>query len=176
VTQKKSVSQTQSISLSFQGLVIGMILVFPAMLSMDIGNAHFGFSFLPVTVLYFWPRAASHTGSLLSVFLLGAFYDMVSANTLGMWALAFLIVFLVLDNAPTVTTGLGRAIVGFILSLGLCFFVVLLVGWILEGQLPQVGTMFLNAVATIMVFPIIYWAYNTFNIVRGSSNVLGAPE
>jgi len=176
VTQKKSVSQTQTISLSFQGLVIGIILVFPAMLSMDIGNVHFGFSFLPVAVLYFWPRAASHTASLLSVFLLGVFYDMVSANTLGMWALAFLVVFLVLDNAPSVTTGLGRAIVGFILSLGLCFFVVLLVGWVSEGQLPQVGTMLLNALATVIVFPIIYWVYSTFNIVLGASHVLGARE
>ena len=174
--QKKSVSQIRSLSLAFQGLIVGIILVFPALLSMDIGNAHFGFSFLPVAVLYYWPRAASHTGSLLCVFLLGLFYDMVGANTLGMWALAFLVLFMVLDSAPNVKPGLGRAMLGFVMSLGLCFLVVLLVGWISIGTLPQIGTLLLNAVATIVIFPIIYWVHSIFYTIRGPSNALGLRE
>ena len=174
--QKKSISQVQSISLAFQGLVIGIILIFPSLLSMDIGSVHFGLSFLLVAVIYYWPRGASHNASLLSVFLLGIFYDMASANTLGMWALAFLVLFMVLDSVPKVKHGLGRAIVGFSLSLGLCFLVVLLVGWISMGKLPQVGTLFLNAIAAIIFFPIIYWVHSIFNTIRGPSPVVGLRE
>jgi cell shape-determining protein MreD len=174
--QKKTVSQTQSISLSFQGLVIGIVLVFPALLSMDIGGVYFGFNFLPVAVLYYWPRAASHTWSLLSVFLLGVFYDMASANTLGMWTLAFLVVFMVLDSTGNVKTGFGRAMVGFTMSLGLCLVIVLLIGWMSMGQLPQVGTLLLNAVATIAIFPIFYWVHNIFSYVRAPSHTLGMRE
>jgi len=174
--QKKTVSQVQSISLSLQGLVIGIVLVFPALLSMDIGRVNFGFNFLPIAVIYYWPRAASYTWSLLCVFLLGLFYDMASANTLGMWALAFLVLFMVLDGVPTVKKGFGRTITGFTLSLLFCLVIVLLIGWISMGKLPPVGTLLLNAIASVAIFPIIYWAYNAFNIIRGPSDVFGAHE
>ncbi len=174
--QNNSVSQVQSLSLAFQGLVIGFILIFPSLLSVDIGNLHFRFSFLIVAIIYFWPRAASYPASLFSIFLIGIFYDMASANTLGMWALAFLVLFMVLETMPHAKYGLGRTMLGFSLSLGLCFLIVLLIGWISLGKLPQIGTLVLNAIASILFFPIIYWVHSIFTTIRGPSSVVSFRE
>ena len=176
MTPKESVSQTQSISLSFQGAVIGIALVFIALLSMDLGKMHFGFSFVPVVVIYYWPRAASYSWSLLFMFLLGLFYDMASANTLGMWALAFLILFMVLDETPKGISGLGRAVVEYALSVMFCLVIVLLLGWLSIGKLPQISTLLGNAVASIVIFPIFYWVRSLFVTIRGPSATLGLRE
>ena len=173
---QKTVSKVRSISLSFQGLIVGIGMVFLALLSMDIGNMNFGFSFLPVIVIYYWPSAASYSWSLLCVFLFGLFYDMASANTLGMWALAFLVLFMVLDGAPRGRSGLGRALIEYALTVLFCLVVVLLIGWISMGRLPQVGSLLGNAVASIAVFPIAYWIRSMFVTISGSSGTLSMRE
>ena len=176
MSPKKTVSHVQSISLSFQGLLFGLVLVFLALLSIDIGKVHVGFSFLPLIVIYYWSRAASYTASLICVFLFGLFYDMASANTLGMWALAFLILFMVLDGAPRSRSGLGRAVVEYALIVLFCLIIVLLVGWLSLGKLPQISKLFGNAAASIAVFPIIYWIRSMFVSVSGTSSTLGLRE
>jgi len=176
MTPKKSVSQIQSISLSFQGAVFGMVLVFIALLSMDLGKLHFGFSFVPVAVIYYWPREASYTWSLLFIFLLGLFYDMSSASSLGMWTLAFIIIFLVLDGAPKGRSGLGRALVEYALSVMFCFVIVFLLGWLSLGRLPQVSILLGNAFASIVIFPIFYWLRSMFVNILGPSVTLGFRE
>jgi len=176
MTPEKSVSQVRSISLPFQGLFIGIGSVFLALLSMDIGNVHVGFSFLPVVVIYYWPRAASYSWSLICVFLFGLFYDLAAASTLGMWALAFLVLFMVLDGASRGRSGLGRAIVEYALSVLFCFVIVLLVGWLSLGKLPKIGTLLGNAAASIAVFPVLYWIRSMFTTISGSSSTLGLRE
>jgi len=174
--QKESANQVNSISLSLQGLVFGMILIFPALLSMDVLGGHITLSFLPVAAVYLWPRAASYSWSLPGIFLIGLSYDMASASPMGMWTLAFLILFVVLGGGIAHPGGLSRAVGGFSLSVLLCFIVVLIVGRLFMGQWPHIFTLLANAVASIIIFPIIYWIRSMLMIMRGQQDTLGLRE
>ncbi len=171
--QKESANQVNSISLSLQGLAIGLVLIFPALLSMDIGGGHIALGFLPVAAVYLWPRAASYSWSLPSVFLIGLFYDIASASPIGMWTLALLILFIVLAGGIAQGDGLGRAVAGFSLSVLLCLVIVLIVGRLSMGQWPRINILLVNAVASIIVFPIIYWMRSLFVVARGQQKSSG---
>lgn len=174
--QKESANQLNSISLSLQGLAVGIVLIFPALLSMDLLGGHISLGFLPVAAVYLWPQAASYSWSLPSVFLIGLFYDMASASPIGMWTLAFLILFLVLGGGITHKAGLGRAMGGFSLSVLLCLVVVFIVGRLSLGQWPRINSLLVNAVASIIVFPIIYWIRSLFVATRSLQKPGGLRE
>ncbi len=169
MTDQKTVSQTQSFSLALQGFLAGIIIVFLSLLSLDLGILHFGFSFLPVFIIYFWPCAASYTWSLFFIFLLGMYYDIASANPLGIWTLTFLILFMTLDGVPKSKSGLGITIIEFSLCVMFSAIVAFLFGWLSLGRPPQIVTLFGNAVASIVVFPIFYWLRSLFVTIRSPS-------
>lgn len=165
--QKESANQLNSISLSLQGFVVGIALIFPALLSLDFLGGHIALGFLPVAAVFLWPRAASYSWSLPCIFLIGLFYGMVSASPLGMWSLALLILYIALGGGIAHKGGLARAIIGFSLCVLLCLIVVLLVGRLSLGQWPRINTLLLNAVASIVAFPIIYWIRSLTLAFRG---------
>lgn len=174
--QKESVNQLHSISLSLQGLVVGIIIVFPALLSLDIWGRHIALGFLPIAIVFLWPHAASYSWSLFCIFLIGLFYDMISASPLGMWALTLLILYVVLGGGIKHTGGLGRAVAGFGLCVFLCLIIVLILGKFSLGQWPRFDTLLLNALASLAVFPIIYWIRNLILAIRGQSESLGLRQ
>lgn len=173
MSQIESTNQIQALSLSLQGLGIGVLLIFPALLSLEMFGGHFGFSFLPVTAIYFWPRGASYSWSLLGVFVFGLLYDMVSSSALGMWTLAFLILFMVMGGEISHKRGLVRAIGIFSLSVVLVLIIVFIVGRLSLGKWPQFYGLLGNALVSIIVFPVLYWIRSLYMALRGSSETLG---
>ncbi len=174
--QKEAANPLNSISLSLQGFIVGIFLIFPAFLSMDVFGMHLGFNFLPVAAVFYWPRAASYSWSLLGVFLFGFLYDLASASPIGMWTLAFLILFIVLDGGSTLKGGLGRNMLGYGLSVFLCLVIIFLVGRFSIGQWPHFNGLMANAIASIAVFPLFYWVRILLRALTGQVEPSGLRQ
>ena len=173
MSQKESKNQIQSISLALQGLLLGVLLIYPALLSLSIFGVRFGFVFLPVVAIYYWPRQASYSWSLICVFSLGLLYDLISAGPFGVWTLSLLALYLVLSTGESIKTGLMRGVLGYTLCVAFIFALVSIIGRVFVGHWPILSALFLNAVTSIAVFPLLYWLRSIAKIVRGSSEVSG---
>jgi len=163
-------------SYSVQGLGLGALLIFPAMLSVDLPGLHFALSFLPLTAIYFWPSKASYSWSLPAIFIYGLFYDMVSAGPLGIWALAFLILFISLGGGVTIKNGLLYNLLGYAVCVLFVFIFVLVLGRLSTGHWPQFHLLLTNALATIAVFPFLYWVRGLYMMIRGTPELAGLRE
>ena len=174
MNQTESLNQIQSISLALQGFGVGLLLIFPALLSLKVLGVVFGFLFLPVVAIYYWPRNASYFWSLFGVFSLGMIYDLIGAGPLGLWSLALLVLYIVLGAGASVQQGFVKSLLSFILSLIFVFFIVLIVGRLSMGQWPKIGTLIRNVLATIFIFPLLYWVRILALALRGNRDASGA--
>ncbi len=160
-------------SFALQGLVLGVVLIFPSILSVDLPGFYFGLTFLPVAAIFYWPSNASYSWSLLAIFLVGLFYDLASAGPLGVWALSFLVLYIVLGGRAVVRSGLAGHFAGFSLCVICVFLLVVLFGRLALGHWPQIFNLLINGLATIAVFPLIYWLRTTFIMMRGTQRHVG---
>ncbi|MBL4853239.1 MAG: hypothetical protein JKY25_03270 [Robiginitomaculum sp.] len=163
-------------SYSLQGLGLGVLLIFPAMLSVDLPGLHFGLSFLPVTAIYYWPARASYSWSLLAIFIYGLFYDMVSAGPLGIWTLSFLILYIVLGGRITVKNSLLYNLIGYAMCVIFVFVLVAMFGRLSTGHWPQLYLLLMNALVAIAVFPVLYWVRSLIVMMRGTPELAGQRE
>lgn len=171
MSQNESANQIQSISLALQGLLLGFLLIYPALQGINIFGLQLGFIFLPIVAVYYWPDQASYSWSLICVFLLGLTYDLISAGPIGLWSLSFLILYLVLSASERVNDGVLRGTFAYALCLALVLVLLLVLGRVAVGRLPQFGVLFMNAVASIAVFPFLYWLRSLARAVRGTPDI-----
>ncbi len=163
-------------SYALQGLGIGIVLIFPALLNIDLPGFYFGLSFLPIAAIFYWPAKASYSWSLLAIFIFGLFYDMVSAGPLGVWALSFLVLYIVMGGGATVKNNFLAHLIGYALCVVFVFILVTIFGRISTGHWPQIYRLLVNFVATIAVFPLLYWVRSLIFMVRGGSGISGLKQ
>ncbi|HFB54907.1 MAG TPA: hypothetical protein ENJ46_03200 [Hellea balneolensis] len=167
MSQNESAYHLRSISFAFQGLLAGIVLVFFSLANLDIGIFNVGFIFIPVAAILFWPMGASYTWSLLCVFLLGLFYDMASAQPLGIWAISYLVLFILLGKGVKVNIRFMNALFGYILSVLFVAILAFILGLIALGQWPNSGTMALGAVLSVLAFPLVFGLRWLANFILG---------
>ena len=162
MSDTESANQIHSFSRAVQGGLWGMVLVFFALISVDLGQARLGFMFLPVAAIFFWPKTASHSWSLVGVFTLGLFYDVVSAGPLGLWALVLLIVFILMGGGAAAKIKFWPAVAGYSLGVAFVFVILLIFGKLTLTASPNAFSLGMNAAGSILIFPIIYWLRSLF--------------
>jgi hypothetical protein len=167
MSQNESAYRLRSITFAFQGLLSGIVLVFFSLANLDLGVFNVGFIFIPVAAILFWPTGASYTWSLLCVFLLGLFHDMASAQPLGIWAVSYLVLFVLLGKGVNVNIKFISAFLGYMISVLFVIALSFILGLVALGQWPNGGAMVLGAVLSVLAFPIIYGLRWLANFVLG---------
>ena len=146
----------QAASLALQGLATGMFLVLLLPLNIGISAFQFSLLFLPVAAIFFWPVGASHSWSLVAVFVLGLFTDLISYGQLGIWPFSYLLLFIILGQGVARDIGLAKAWVYF----ALCLIFIAATSAVLikfsAGYWLSVNSLMQGIVATLLVFPFIY--------------------
>ena len=163
-------------SYALQGLVLGIFLSFFAMLSIDLPGLVFGLTFLPLAAIFYWPEKASYSWSVFAVFVFGLFYDIISAGPLGVWALSLLVLYIVLGERAVRKPGFSEHIVGYALCVVFVFILVSVFGRLSMGHWPQIFGLLINALASIAVFPFLYWVRSIYVMMRGGSGVSGLRQ
>ena len=162
MTSLESANPIRSFSLALQGGLFGVIMAYAALINLDFGGVRIGFSFLPILAIFFWPQKASYSWSLIAVFFVGLFYDIISATPLGMWALISLCLFLILGGGvnPRVNFSIGIGGFSAAVLLGCIFFATF--GKLALGYWPSWSSLLANAGVTILMFPLVYWGRKLF--------------
>ncbi len=167
MTRDVTVYRLRSVTLAFQGLAGGLLLVFIALINLDMGAFKTGFIFLPVAIVYLWPVRASYTWSLICIFLLGIFYDFASNGPLGLWTLCYLALFIVLGGGARTTIRFPAAFLWFLLSMSFVCCLAMLLGRFALGQWPNGLEIAKSMLTTAVVFPLIFWIRRTSLIIFG---------
>lgn len=160
-----------TLSVAIQAAALGLICVLISLLSFDLGGFKASFMFLPLTVLFYWPRRSAYASSLWTAGLIGLMQDLMSGGPLGLWTLTFVILFILID--PTVR----RVRYGFLSQwilfgclIGAGVISVFILGAITLGQWPSVGALMLNALVGVMTFPLLFIAHGLFHQLSGDSD------
>jgi rod shape-determining protein MreD len=108
-------------------------------------------AFMPV---YFWCLVRPDLMPAPAALALGALEDLLSGGAMGIWALAFVVAYALVDRERDAFAGLSGigAILGFaaaMLLVGTSAFVVVAVS---DGQFPPLGPVMLQVVLTIVLY------------------------
>lgn len=165
----------RSFSGALQGLGIGFLLVFMALTHLDLGGYHIGFILLPVATIYLWPVHASYSWSLLCIFLLGIFHDLASDGPLGVWAISYLLLFLIMGRGVGRHIAFGQAMGGFALSLLFVAVVSYGFGFVALGASPNIGGMLVSILTALLFFPLLYWVRHLFGTLNNDMTLRRKP-
>ena len=167
MSERESANSLVSFSWSLQGLAFGVVLSIMALINLELGRFHVGFIFLPLLALYFWPAKASHSWSLVCIFIMGIFHDIASNGPVGLWALVYLLVFVTLGGGLGVKAGFSKSLFWFsLIQIGVVVFVYG-IGGIVFAQSANLLQLLINAAIVLCVFPLIFWLH----IVLGYTSV-----
>lgn len=154
-------SNVQAISWALQTTFAAIILVLFSLLHINFGGPgrawSLSFALVPIAIIYLWPFQSHRILSVWAVLFIGLFHDFLSGGPLGVWAIIYTIMFLILDPVNTRRRyTLGNHML--IFSLVCCSSAVMsfCLGRIALGQWPVVSLLAQQTVVTILVFPIIY--------------------
>ncbi|NNC36843.1 MAG: hypothetical protein EX271_07640 [Acidimicrobiales bacterium] len=157
MTDSGSLSQLQTISIALQALAAGIILVLFSNISFHTFGYGFGLSFIPIFALMYWPKNASRSWSLFFVFLMGVLQAAMSFTPLGLLAFCYLILFVVLGGEMTFSNRLAPAWGSYITCILFIGTLMYFVGSLVIGQWPNLIPIFTDAVASTIVFPMLFW-------------------
>lgn len=160
MTDTSSLSHLQSISAALQGLAAGTILVFLSTISFQISGLTYGLSFAPIIALMYWPKKASRSWSFFFVFILGMLQATISFSPLGLWAFCYLSLFIILGGEISFSHRLTAAWGSFFLCVLFVGIILYFVGRLVLGQWPSLISMATDLVASILIFPLIFWVRN----------------
>ena len=143
-----------ALSIALQAAGFGSIGILLSLLNLNVIGQSANFIFLPLAILFYWPRGSSYVSSLWTIFFLGLLHDLASGGPLGLWTLTLVILFIIID--PTVR----HARYSFA-SQWIVFSLLILSGAFVSSVLsfmslrvwPQFGTSLLNVGLVIAVFP-----------------------
>lgn len=141
----------------WKGAVFLLFLVFISVLNVNIGGRTIAFIFLPLMGVCLWPRTDKTIQSILVIFLMGLFLDLLSAGPLGLWALIFLTVFGVFrPHMRSKPHNFRSAFTLWIMALIIAFIASFLLGWFALGSRPEFTVLVYQALAALVLFPLIY--------------------
>ena len=164
-----SLSQLQTTSIALQGLAAGIILVFLSTINFQIFGLSFGLAYIPIIALMYWPKKASRSWSMIFVFIIGVLQSSISFSPPGLWAFCYLLLFIVLGGEITFSDRLSAAWGSFIICVLIVGVVLYFVGRLYLGQWPNLLPMTTDSIASILVFPLIFWARNLTSALRPES-------
>lgn len=160
MTDTGSFSQLQTVSVALQGLLMGVILVVLSTINFHLLGIKFGLSFLPIAALLFWPKNASWNWSLLFVFVIGLLQATFSFTPLGLWAFCYLLLFIVMGSELSVGKTLSSAIGAYIGCVLFVAIILYFLGRLVIGEWPAIMPLTADAIASILVFPVVFWFRN----------------
>ncbi|MBL4766199.1 MAG: hypothetical protein JKY94_00495 [Rhodobacteraceae bacterium] len=132
-------------------------MVFAGLISLDINGFYVGFVLLPVLAIYFWPLEASHSWSLVCIFILGFFHDVASNGPFGVWTLSYLILFIVLDGGVSIKHGFRNNFGGYVMTLAFAIGLAYVFGAFALGHAPGMKILLTSVLTAILAFPFVYW-------------------
>ena len=148
----------QAFTKALQGMVLGMILAYAGLLVIDTGAVKFGFVFLPLISIVLWPTRASRSWSMVGVFFIGLFYDLISGGPLGLWALCYLVLFFIIGESIRSGLGFLKSFWWYIFSIGITIGLLFVFGRLFLGIWPRWQELVTDAFASVLVFPLVFWA------------------
>jgi len=165
MSAQEDANSLHSFTQAFKGLGLGIVLAYLALVSFDFGRVHISFMFLPLAAVFLWPRNASTAWSLVFVFILGVFFDVITSGPLGVWGLSYLLIFILFDGGVGQSMKGTLAFAGFAFALFLVYCLSLIFGRLAMGHWPDGLSLAVNAAASLAVFPI---CYGVFALASGS--------
>jgi len=157
IVDTSSLSEIETISIAIRGLVAGIILVFLSTISFQIFGFSYGLTFIPIFILMYWPRKASRSWSLFFVFLIGTLQSIVGFSPLGLWAFCYLCLFIIMGGEVTFSERLAPAWGSFFICVLFIGTILFFLGRLLLGQWPSLTPLVTDAIASFLVFPLIFW-------------------
>jgi len=166
MTNSTTQSTLQTISLAVQGFGVGLLLVLLSQQGVAVGGLHFGFTFVPVAALLFWPKHASKAWSTIFVFLLGLFHDATSFGPTGLWAFCYVSIFTLLRTEFSNLSRLARAYGAYFTYLSLMLIPLFVLGRLILGSWPPWIPVGADLLVSLSVFPVIYWFRSLLLAIR----------
>lgn len=170
MSRADSSNALSTLSIALQAAALGLICVFISLLSFELAGVKASFMFLPLTIIFYWPRRSSYASSVWTAGFIGLMQDLFSGGPLGLWALTFIILFIIID--PTVRRtrfGFFSQWLLFCCLIGAGAVSVFVLGAITLGQWPNMGALLVNALVGVSMFPILYIAHGLFHQLSGDS-------
>ena len=158
-------SSAQSVSKggTSKGVLLLLILTILSVLSVNIFGRKVSLVFLPLIAVLLWPRIDSSIVSIVFILLFGLLLDLLSAGPLGLWSLIFLSVFVLIR--PHRRLKAQTFITAFRLWLGVlafAFVAAYLLGWFAMSSRPDFWALLYQALAAIVLFPVVYGVRHVF--------------
>ena len=140
-----------------RGVLLLLFLTVLSVLSVNILGRNISFIFLPLMAVSLWPRVQTPIISIVFILLFGLLLDMLSAGPLGLWSLVFLSVFAILrpHNRLKPLTFLPAFRMWFAVLIFACVAAYFL-GWFAMMSQPDIWPLLYDALAGIILFPIVY--------------------
>ena len=137
------------------GLALAVIVLL-ANISLNIFGFSLPFLFIPLGVIYFWPRGAEPDLTYLMLFLCGLFLDFLSGSSPGVWAMIFLLGWSVTrPYLYSKEVGLFLFWLSFSVWMGILALLFLVLGYWGRENIAY-GNVLLQLTVAITVFPILY--------------------
>lgn len=145
---------TQSTTL--QGVGIGIVFVCLALLSFDLGYFRLDLTFLPIIVVFLWPRREGRYLDIWGVMLIGLALDLLTGGPIGLFALTLMIMsFVVRPSLSELSTNWGYrwiAFLPFLLASGVLIFVLARLSL---GAWPPIAPLVNQLFWTFVLFPFV---------------------
>ena len=165
----RSANTLQAVSFVVQGALLAFILVFVSLVPVHIGSVDFRLTFLPLIAVVIWPDKASYTWSVICLFCIGLLRDVIGFGPSGVWALTYLIVFVIFFGESDTKKGGAEYWVMFLIACALAFVIVSAIGSIVLGVWPQWSALLIDAIISIVAFPFVYILVKTIGRIFGLS-------
>ena len=154
---EESVSQAQAIIYAIQGSMLLLVFVVLSLLDIRVFDIWVGFSFLPLIGIYFWPTMASKSWSFVFLFIAGLLRDIGSDGVLGMWAVLYVFLYLIMGSGISRSIKLNQAFYGFVVFTIVAILGLLFIGRLALGVWPPLLGLTLEAGIAIVLFPFLFW-------------------
>lgn len=139
----------------FVGLLVVMLL---SLITFNIVGTPVTFLFIPLIVIFLWPKNADLLFSYILIFLAGLIFDFVSADTPGAWALVFLIGFAMMrPNQRGQESRLAETWVNFSVWMLVLAFIYLVLDFLGVRETDWIPFVY-SLTLTVLVFPLLYYA------------------
>ena len=156
------------IGLSFSGALASTVPFLLAILGAVVANfpvSFFGYFPTPMFAImpvYFWCLVRPDLMPPAAVLIAGAVEDLLSGGPMGIWALAFVVTYFIVDREREAFAGLSGwgAIMGFGAAMLIAGFTAYLVAAVSFDKLPPVMPLFLEILVTVVLYVPALWLLN----------------
>lgn len=140
-----------------RGVLLLLFLTVLSVLSVNILGRNISFVFLPLMAISLWPRVQTPIISIVFILLFGLLLDMLSAGPLGLWSLVFLSVLTLLRphkrlKPLTFLPAFRMWLAVLVFACVAAYFL----GWFAMVSQPDIWPLLYNALAGIVLFPLVY--------------------